>query len=197
MRNCLECFCESGLDGRELQKLVDGVFPAFACEQERCSQFSPKPVEDGEEIAFILIDPLHYDEARNVIVPEAFRELTTRDLSTLRVSHATSTEAEAVRDQLIRRGADQITPKLRLVNEVCIASVSEVRSELDNGARLLAVYDTALEEIPAHASIFTRHDVLESRKLRKVVRNRIHKIMSKRRTPFADFIASLASSAAA
>lgn len=197
MRTCLECFCESGLDGRELQKLVDQIFPSFSCEEERCSQFSPEPVRNDEELAFILINPLHYDDARNVIVPEAFVELTKRDLSTLRLSHATPSEAEAVRDQLIKRGSDQIPPKLRLVNEVCIASVSDIRSELESGTRLLAVYDTAIEEIPAHASIFTSREVLESKKLRKVIRNRIHQIMTKRRMPFADFTASLRSSKAA
>lgn len=144
MRNCLECFCESGLEGRELQKLVDEAYPSFCCEQEKCSQFSPEPVKDAEELAFILINPLHYDEARKVIVPEAFVELTNRDLSTLRVSYATCSEAESLRDQLIQRGAEQIPPKLRLVSEVCIASVSDVRLERDSDSRLLAVYEAII-----------------------------------------------------
>lgn len=187
MPSCLECFCESGFCGRELQKLIDSEHPHFACESHRCSSFSPGPVDDDEELAFILIDPLHYDSERNLVVPEAFQELTNRDLSTLRTSLASSKEADDTRDELIERGKGRIPPQLRLVNEVCTANVSEIRSSEFSGSRLLAVYDTALERAPSHASIFTRGDVLEDKQLRKRVRNKIYEIFSKSIISYEDF----------
>jgi hypothetical protein len=192
MINCLECFCESGFSGRELQKLVDELFPAFACEMRVCSPYSPGPVEDDEQVAFILIDPLHYDSVRDVVVPEAFQELTNRDLSLLRVAYATSEQVNRQRDELIQRGRERIPPQSRLVNEVCTSRVGDLRQTKEAGQRLLGVYDTALENISSHASVFTRTDVLEDRKLRKIVRNRIHALLSPNRKPFGEFTANLA-----
>ena len=187
MSCCLECFCESGFSGQSLQKLVDEIHPNFVCESEKCSTFSPGPVVDDERIAFLLIDPLHYDAERSVVVPEAFQELINRDLSTIRIAHASPSEANATREDLIQRGREKIPPKLRLVDEVCIASVSEIRSTADSSGRLLAVYDTGIDNAPAHASVFTRSDVFNERRLRKVVRSRIHELFTKVRIPYNDF----------
>lgn len=191
MPSCLECFNESGLEGRELQRFVDAQHPEFGCEKEPVSPHSPGPVTDEERVAFILIDPLHYDKERDVVVPDAFQELTKRDLSTLRVGHATQAEANATREELIQRGEARVIPQLRQVNEVCVAAVSELRTANDGNKRLLGVYDTALERVRSHASIFTRGDVLDCKRLRKVVRNRIHEILSKTRQSYDDFVNSL------
>ncbi len=194
MPTCLECFCESGYDGRGLQSLVDRCHPDFICEAETCSIYSPGPVGDGEAIAFILIHPLHYDKERDVIVPDAFQELTKRDLSTLRVSKATKSQADETKGQLIQRGRDKIPPQLRLVDEVCTAEVSKIRSACnDAGERMMAVYDTALEAVPAHASVFTNADVLENKKRRKVVRRLVHEAFSKNRVSYSDFVSNLPS----
>jgi len=188
---CLECFCESGLDGRDLVKHIDANHPNFACERANCSHHSPGPVADDEVLAFILIHPLHYDEERDVVVPDAFQELTKRDLSTIRACLSKKSEAERTKEKLVQRGKDKIPPQLRLVDEVCVARVNEIRESSENDRRLLAVYDTALEDIPAHASIFTRSDVLESRLLRKIVRNKVHELFSKGRLTCSDFINGL------
>ena len=187
MPGCLECFCESGFSGKSLQKLVDEIHPNFVCESEKCSMFSPGPVADAEQIAFLLIDPLHNDAERSVVVPEAFQELINRDLSTIRITHASPSEVDATREVLIQRGKEKIPPKIRLVDEVCIASVSEIRSTSDSSGRLLAVYDTGIDAAPAHASVFTRSDVFNERRLRKVVRSRIHELFTKVRIPYNDF----------
>lgn len=196
MPSCLECFCESGFSGQHLQKLIDSIHPAFVCELDKCSSFSPGPVDNAETIGFILIDPLHYDQERSTVVPEAFRELTTRDLSTIRVKHALQQEADTTRQDLIERGTQRIPPKLRFVDEVCIATVADIRSTILDGTRLFAVYDTGLETAPAHASIFTRGDVLADRRLRKVVRNRIHEIFTRSRIKYAEFRGMLSEKAA-
>lgn len=192
MGDCIERFCNTDVSGRELQKAVDLDFPNFACEGEICSPFSPGPVSDDEIVAFILIDPLHYDTVRGVVVPDAFQELTNRDLSLLRVGHATKEEASMTRDELVERGATRIPPQFRLVNEVCLARAVALRTVRDTDRRLLAIYDTALDKVRSHASAFTRADVLEDRRLRKVVRNRIHEVFTKHRITFDEFWSNLA-----
>ncbi|MGN6691721.1 MAG: hypothetical protein ACTHJU_12335 [Sphingopyxis sp.] len=129
-----------------------------------------------------------------MIVPDAFQELTKRDLSTLRVSKATKSQADETKEQLIQRGRDKIPPQLRLVDEVCTAEVTKIRAACcDAGERMMAVYDTALEAVPAHASIFTKDDVLQNKKRRKVVRRLVHEAFSKNRVAYAEFVSNLPS----
>ena len=187
MPGCCETFHYLGLEGLQLQKRVDHDFPNFICEASCCSPHSPGPVLPDETIAFLLIDPLHYDEKRQIVVPEAFQELTNRDLSVLRCAIATKNEARSVRDELIERGKERKTPQLRQVDEVCIGSVGRIREEFPNVGRLLAVYDTAIEGQPAHASVFTNQLVLDSRELRKKVRAKIHEVMTADRRTFDQF----------
>jgi hypothetical protein len=186
MPTCLEVFCSSGFEGRPLQIHVDQCFPDFACESEKCSPHSPGPVQNDETVAFLLINPLHFDEQRKVVVPDAFQELTNRDLSVLRIRHARKRDATATREELIERGKERVPPQLRLVDEVCIGNVSELRAAIAGYGRLIGVFDTALEEKPSHASLFTREAALEDRRLRKVVRNRVHEVMTRHREAFGD-----------
>lgn len=188
---CFEAFCDSGFSGKNLQILIDTMFPGFACEAESCSPFSPGPVEHGEEIGFLLINPLHYDEQRETVIPDAFQELLNRDLSVIRAKYSSKTEAQKTKDELIRRGADRIPPKLRLIEEVCISSVSSVRESIETYGQILGVFDTALEDKRGHASIFTKKEALQKGPLRKKVRERIHAVMTKRVEPFATFIEKL------
>lgn len=190
MPTCLECFCESGFAGQELQKLVDELHPNFKCENTRCSSFSPGAVNDEECLAFILIDPHHYDQVRNVVVPDAFQELTKRDLSTLRCAFATKSEADDTKNHLESRGSINFEKK-RAVSEVCIAVANEIREAADPDGRIFAIYDTALEQTPSHASIFTRPDVFKNRQLRKMARQKIHEIFTRKRVPFHEFLETL------
>jgi hypothetical protein len=186
MPRCFELFCESGFQGRQLQILADQLYPFFACESEPCSPFSPGPVNDNEDVAFLLINPMHYDEQRDVVVPSAFLELTQRDLSVLRLSFATKEEATEVKRELIARGENRIPPRMRTIEEVCIAKVADLRSPLEQYGRLLGVFDTALETKRSHASIFTTEAALKTGKLRKIARERVHAVMTRKRVKFAE-----------
>lgn len=175
-QTCRETFCESGFTGAELQRLVDELHPAFECEDHCCSPFSPGPVKNEETIGFLLVNPIHYDEQTKTVVPNAFRELTNRDLSTIRLSVSSKDEADLTREEIVARGLERMPPKTRTIDEVCMALVSDIRSANDDDGRLLAVYDTGLEGRPGHASIFTRADVLDDKKKRKQVRFIVHQI---------------------
>lgn len=183
---CVEVF-ESEITGKELQIAVDTNFPNFECEQHSISAFSPGTVDLAEKLAFILIDPLHYDEVEDKVTPTAFQELFNRDLSTLRVSHARRGEAQAVCDTLVERGKERTPPQCRLVREVCVADVQTLRAAVINSVRVFGAYDTALEAIPAHASIFTIAQAHSDKRLRKDVRALLYTAFLSQRMPFQDF----------
>ena len=189
MPGCLELFCEGGLSGTSLQIRVDCEFPGFACERECCSPFSPGPVADDEQLAFLLINPTHYDEERRVVVPNAFRELTTRDLSTIRLAHATKEEVVETRGELVERGLARSQD--RVIEEVCVGRVAELRAPLNQEGRILGVFDTALERKPAHASVFTTAACLKDPHKRKLLRERVHSVMTQRLVPLAEALEGL------
>lgn len=193
MPSCLECFSKKDLKGIDLQILVDREHPNFACEATRCSEFSGAPVDNSESIAFLLVDPASYDPVTKVVTPDAFRELTNRDLSVLRIGIAQRAEAEETRERLIARGREKNPPEVRLVDEVCVAAVEEVRAQSMEGQRIFGVYDTALNGQPAHASVFTTQQVHSANKLgRKRVRALCYEIFSKSIISYSEFSASLA-----
>jgi hypothetical protein len=183
---CVDLFCRADLEGKVLQIAVDEAFPDFACETESCSPHSPGPVLDDEIVAFLLVNPLHYDKERDVIVPDAFQELTNRDLSVLRAAHSTREEACETRDALVARGGARLAS--RAVDEVCIAETAKLRGTLGGRGRVLGVFDTGLENKPSHASIFTTKEVLSDKRMRKELREHVHRIMTRRRSSFEDFI---------
>jgi hypothetical protein len=190
MSTCADCFA-SEQAGRDLQILVDTAFPGFSCENCSISPHSPGPVTADEKVVFLLVDPLHYDPVRKVVVPDAFQELTNRDLSTLRQSLTNKIEAHATRDELVARGAERLPPQIRAVEEVCIASVADLREQRHDNNRILGVYDTALKDKPAHASLFTVKEAFTQRALRKVVRERVHRLFTQQVISFPDFVSSL------
>jgi len=192
MCSCLDCFGWGAEDPQNLQLKIDIVFPNFHCESEKCSIHSPGIVENDELLAFLLIDPLHYDKEADVVVPEAFIELTNRDLSLLRVSYVTKATAQTTKDGLIERGLQNVPPKTRLVDEVCLAAAEAIRSVVFEERRMFAVYDTGLKDCSGHASIFTHTGVLSDRRMRKIARQKIHEVMTQRKSSFSQFHASLA-----
>lgn len=186
MSGCLECF-NSGLEGDSLQIAVDEKFPNFFCEGEQCSMHSPGPVSDDEKLIFLLTDPGSYDRATGVVSPDAFRELTRRDLSVLRLKYTNDGETEATRSKIIARGASRNPPQPRRITEVCVVETKNLRSAQINDQRIFAVYDTALPDSPSHASVFTTTGVLKEQGIkRKRVRMLCHEIFTSSILPYAN-----------
>lgn len=193
MCSCLKFFSTNDWGTEKFPSELDEKYPDFVCETEKCSDQSPGVVRDDERLAFLLIDPIHYDQERGVIVPEAFQELTKRDLSVLRCEKATKNEATATRETLVARGRAKVPPKERLISEVCKCKVAEIRAARHADARLFAVYDTALPDCKGHASVFTSSAVLGDGRLRKVARQKVHELFTKQQTSFEELVAELPS----
>ena len=159
--SCAECrqIFASGLEGVDLQIAIDSKFPNFACEECSISEYSPGTVHADEHIVFLTIHPIHYDEKTGVLLPIAFQQLTKNDLSVLRRHHATIAEFDIVRSQLTYGGSKKVE---RSVEWCCVVQVSTIRAAEDPNGRTLGLYDTALEPLPSHASVFVRKDFLDS-----------------------------------
>lgn len=171
MPSCLEICCLRGsTKARQIE--LDEHHPDFRCEKSHCSCFSPGLVENDEVVIFLLVDPIHYDEERKTVVPQAFRELTNRDLSVLRLSYANAEELAELQAKLVQRSEE------RDIREVCRVRVHELRATKDDSGRMLGVLDTALESNIAHASVVTSADHLLSKGKRAEVLRRIHEILS-------------------
>jgi hypothetical protein len=156
---CVEVF-SSGLDGIALQIEVDKRFPEFVCEECSISGFSPGKVESGESVVFLTIHPIHYDPKTGLLSPVAFEQLTRNDLSLLRQKHTTRGEFDLVLSSLAGRGSGKIE---RSIDHCCLVKVDAIRGAKDEDGRVFGVYDTAIEELPAHASVFVRKDYLNDK----------------------------------
>lgn len=157
--SCADC-CEvfsSGLKGVPLQIEIDTRFPSFECEDCSISEHSPGKVEQGEKVVFLTIHPIHFDHVTGVLSPVAFEQLTRNDLSLLRHSHAKRVEFDHVLTRLVSGGSGTVE---RSVEQCCLVEVAEIRSVEDQGNRVFGIYDTAIEDLPAHASVFVRKDFL-------------------------------------
>lgn len=174
---CREYF--ESYDGLERQYVVAESCANWACENERCSSHSPGPVRDDENVAFLVINPTHYDDHTGTLSPIAFQEVHKRDLSLVRTDIATCAEISATRDELIERAKSRIPPQLRVVEHCCEVGAKRVRDVRDeDDYRMFGIYDTALPDKPSHCSVFTRADILDSKKLRAIARSKLHAVFA-------------------
>lgn len=173
---CQQCF--KTYDGLERQVRVFQDHGGFQCEEHTCSAQSPGPVKDDEHLIFLLINPTHFDVETGVLHPIAFQEVHKRDLSVFRYPKASVPEIENTIAELIARGMKNIPPKIRRVEQCCTVPASLVRALRLSENRAFGVFDTALDDKPAHASVFTRPDIISSRMKRAQARKLLHSVFS-------------------
>lgn len=136
-------------------KLIDDSFPDAFCECESVSRFSPGVVAGGEFLHRFVFSPLHMHDGE--VLPALFSDAKDKGLSCERG------DALQIAPQTHERGRQQAQrfnetkpedrPERAYVGSVT-ASCSLIRALLMNEQRLLAIYDTALEENVAHADVF-------------------------------------------
>jgi hypothetical protein len=187
---CVEAFA-SGLSGVALQIEVDTRFPQFQCEACSVSSESPGKVEAEENVVFLTIHPIHYDDKTGVLSPIAFEQLTRNDLSLLRRDHATIDQFDHVLNRLLNGGSGKIA---RSINLCCCVSVDYIRAMNDGNGRVFGIYDTAISDLPAHASVFVRRDYLETSSARKEARRLALAVFGPKLMPLAEVMPSPASS---
>lgn len=178
MPACKETF-RPYVEGEELDyKKFENAHPDFCCELETCSDYSVGCISDEEEIAFLLVDPGHFDEVTGVVTPDAFGELFRRDLSVIRTACSTEAEIDHTKELLIQRGRDRNPPQDRSVELVSVTSARNIRGVVLDEERALGLYDTALPEQNAHASVIARQAVISTKLNRKRIRQIFHSLMT-------------------
>jgi len=136
-------------------KLIDASFPDAYCECESVSKFSPRVVGAEEHLHRFVFSPLHLHDGE--VLPALFSDAKDKGLSCERADTA------AIDPQSHERGRQQavaynlVKPEdkpertyLGAVTATCVA----LRSLMMDNKRLLAVYDTALEDNVVHADVF-------------------------------------------
>ena len=183
--SCLETFLLCQIDNKTTAECLDFLCPDFGCELDICSPFSPGIVSDHERLLFLLINPTHYDAQRRTVVPDAFRELVNRDLSVIRIDVGTKEDVAKTIGKLIEAGVQKNPPQAREVSEGCVVTTGDLRKVKIDGRRVFAIYDTALSDIQAHASIFTSSVQRSSSQLRKRVVAELYRVLANERVELA------------
>ena len=170
--SCSVIFGELCLRGTDLQDAVYASYGKGECEAESISEYSPGRVEDDELLTKLIVDPIHFDPATGVISPLAFQDATTIDLSLFREALASDEELQSAIDAIKATGASKLPPQDRGIQLVMQATAGDLRSLAFEGGseRMCMVYDTALPDKPAHASVFTPTSARKGAKQREVRR---------------------------
>lgn len=136
-------------------KLIDDSYPDAYCECETVSKFSPGVVMSGEFLHRFVFSPLHINDGE--VLPTLFSDAKDKGLS------CEWSENELIAPDSHGRGRKQAAsynltkpdekPERTYMGAVT-ASCLRLRELAMNDKRLLAVYDTSLEENVTHADVF-------------------------------------------
>lgn len=169
-----------------LQDTVFCHYPAGDCEAEKVCHFSPGPVDDDECLTRLIIDPIHVDDRTGDILPLAFQDACTLDLSLFREKYAFDAEIQLAIDEIRHSGKNKTPPKDQVVRTVFQASARSIRELTfdDDNSRMCFIYDTATDQKPAHASVFTpsrtrrTQSLSQTRKYQRQVRKKLFEIFN-------------------
>lgn len=178
--NCLETFALCGAGKDTAAECIDDAHPGFYCENETCSPYSDGPVNDDENVAFLLISPNHYDVVSGMLLPSAFREITKRDLSVVRIDRADNSEVNQTIAKIVARGLGKTSTSPRQITKACIAKTVDIRNLKIESQRVVGVLDTALEDSRNHASLFTNRVCKENKQLRARLISLVYDLMSQK-----------------
>lgn len=136
-------------------KLIDDSFPEAFCECESVSRFSPGLVAPGEFLHRFVFSPLHMHEGE--VLPSLFSDAKDKGLSCERAPSFDVELASHDRGRQQAKRYNQSKPEGkpdRVYVGAVTANCGLLRAMMMNDARLLAVYDTALEANVAHSDVF-------------------------------------------
>jgi hypothetical protein len=120
----------------------------FACERYKLGRGSPGPVSDAEYLNLVITDPQAIDPRTGKLLPILVNQIDRGGLSVLRDA-ATIAEFDVTFAEM--KKSSDAKGNERYFHSVCRFLTFSVR--LENQARHLGVYDTALPGRPHHADI--------------------------------------------
>lgn len=131
--------------------LSDNFETALELERESVSGFSPSTVCENESFARQIFTPIHIDLETGDIKTAAFTDAFDKGLSVNRISYIANEEIHQLGEN--KAQLDRENRPDRMYLGFITAKVSELRSCLEGGKRIFAIFDTALEEVPSHADL--------------------------------------------
>lgn len=141
-RNFFECHEEHDSD---FWKELGQRFPDCKCERSSVSRYSPGPVGDSESPLTVVTSDKYMNEGK--VDATLFQSRISNGISTDRKDHTNKAEYDRRAENLVAN-----SPNKTNCGSIEM-SVSEIRKIYHQESRAIAVYDTALEENPAHADI--------------------------------------------
>ena len=125
---------------------------ALRWEDSQSSVYSSEVVKDEEEIARLILSPIHIDKDTGDILPTAYDDVFNKGLSVNRLSmHESYSSIHQMGKEKEARDIER--DPLRKYLGFTIANVEEIRRCKIETVREFAVYDTALELVPCHADV--------------------------------------------
>jgi hypothetical protein len=127
----------------------------FAWERLSASKHSPGPVADGEELARVVISPIHIDAESGEITPAFLSDVKDKGGSSDRLAHCSIDDAIA-RSAAIQAGKNAAAPpdRQRVVQGVARFNAQRLRAmRTSSGVQPFGIYDTALENNAGHADV--------------------------------------------
>lgn len=149
---CSEDFQEAADAGDHCGKLAQ-KHPDCACEAESVSPSSPGPVGAEEALARLIYSPLHVDPITGEVTEAAFSDVKDKGLSVQRLTHVSEAHVRAIGEKKL--ADDHALGKTdRVLLGIVTGSVAAIRQQTyETGERTFCVYDSALQDTPAHADV--------------------------------------------
>ena len=145
---------------------------ALEWEKESVSSHSYGIVKDDEILARNIFSPHHYDTETGEIKSLAFDDVLNKGLSVLRCSYTTN-------EEIIRIGEDKKKDTHEYLGYITIQAKC-IREHIIELKRSMAVYDTALEDLPTHADICSIGVPKSSRSLLRIfLKDNFSKLITK------------------
>ena len=181
MSSALDFFANIELSSQKCDSLELDYEKSLAWENENTSVHSRGIVIDCEELARNIFSPIHVDEKTGELTPFAFDDVLNKGLSVIRLSYLNP--ADVVLNGKQKLTYDHSIGKTeRQYLGYITARASYIRMYIDENSnkRALAIYDTAMEDLVAHADIcrIIRLSKTQKTQIRNYLRSEFSQLIS-------------------
>lgn len=180
-------FFDANRENREYCKLLQQIPEdhQLAWESLSASEFSPGVVQNDEKLVRRVEDPTHFDAITGKIKPTFFDDASNKGASCFRLKHTTLVQiADNARKYVDEINKNPPSTGVRTAIGYATFSADEVRKVLaptEPPRRGAAVYDTGLQNEPAHADVC---QLVSGKQAAKSVRAQLFLIAKDRLVPF-------------
>ncbi|MCX6052316.1 MAG: hypothetical protein NTZ60_07345 [Campylobacterales bacterium] len=145
MESAKDFFNNPGLSSTKCHYLTENHDQSLEWEKESVSLHSCGTVKDNEVLARNIFSPHHYDPKTGNLTTLAFDDILNKGLSVLRFDYTTHDSVITI-GQLKKKDTHEYHGYITI-------QASCIRGYIVDSKRAMAIYDTAMIKLPAHADI--------------------------------------------